>query len=94
MTSIALIGATGDDIAIHPAASYGIATAAKNLNPKAGSRILMLDGQFPSNVYAWQQLAARTGAQCTMIAWPADNDWTRAVLEQIDDTVSIAALPP
>lgn len=90
----ALIGATGDDIAIHPAASYGIATAAKNLNPKAGSRILMLDGQFPSNVYAWQQLAERTGAHCTMIAWPADNDWTRAVLEQIDDTVSIAALPP
>ncbi|MEX0694291.1 MAG: hypothetical protein WD075_07605, partial [Rhodospirillales bacterium] len=37
----ALIGATGDDIAIQPAASYGIATAARNLHPKAGSRILM-----------------------------------------------------
>lgn len=89
-----LIGATGDDIAIHPAASYGIATAARNLKPKAGSRILLLEGQFPSNVYAWQILAKACGATCTMIAWPEDDDWTRAVLDEIDETVSIAALPP
>jgi len=90
----AMIGAKADDIAIHPAASYGIATAAQNLKPKAGSRILLLEGQFPSNVYAWQLLANASGATCTMIAWPEDDDWTRAVLEEIDETVSIAALPP
>jgi selenocysteine lyase/cysteine desulfurase len=89
-----LIGASGDDIAIHPAASYGIATAAKNLQPKAGSRILLLEGQFPSNVYAWQRLADRTGAVIETVAWPEDGDWTQAVLKAIDSDVAIAALPP
>ncbi len=89
-----LIGARGDDIAIHPAASYGIATAANHLNPEAGSRIIVIDGQFPSNVYAWRKLAARTGAEILTVPWPEDGDWTSGVLSAIDERVSIAALPP
>lgn len=89
-----LIGAKGDDIAIQPAASYGITTAAKNLHPKAGQRILVLEGQFPSNVYAWRHVAERTGAVISTVPWPADGDWTRAVMEMIDTDVAIAALPP
>lgn len=89
-----LIGATGDDIAIHPAASYGITTAAKNLKPRAGSRILVLEGQFPSNVYAWQRLASSAGADLVTVPWPEDGDWTAAVLGLIDTDVAIAALPP
>ncbi|MBO6787093.1 MAG: aminotransferase class V-fold PLP-dependent enzyme [Rhodospirillales bacterium] len=89
-----LIGASGDDIAIHPAASYGIATAAKNLTPTPGSRILVLEGQFPSNVYAWQRLAERTGAHVATVPWPEDGDWTRAVMDMIDTDIAIAALPP
>jgi selenocysteine lyase/cysteine desulfurase len=89
-----LIGARGDDIAIHPAASYGITTAAKNLHPKAGARILVLDGQFPSNYYAWQRLAEETGAVLDTVAWPEDGNWTAAVLAKIDTDVAIAALPP
>lgn len=89
-----LIGAKGDDIAIQPAASYGITTAAKNLHPKAGQRILVLEGQFPSNVYAWRHVAERTGAVISSVPWPADGDWTRAVMEMIDTDVAIAALPP
>lgn len=89
-----LIGATGDDIAIQPAASYGVATAAKNLTPTPGSRILVLEGQFPSNVYAWQRLAERTGAHVSTVGWPGDGDWTRAVMDMIDTDISIAALPP
>ena len=89
-----LIGAKGDDIAIQPAASYGITTAAKNLHPKAGQRILVLEGQFPSNVYAWRHVAERTGAVISTVPWPADGDWTHAVMEMIDTDVAIAALPP
>lgn len=89
-----LIGATSDDIAIHPSAAYGVSTAAKNINPKAGSRILMIEGQFPSNVYAWLHLAEETGAETVMVPRPEDGDWTRAVLEQIDERTSMAALPP
>lgn len=89
-----LIGATGDDIAIQPAASYGVATAAKNLTAKPGQRILVIEGQFPSNVYAWQRLADENGAVLSTVPWPGDGDWTRAVIDMIDDDVAIAALPP
>ncbi|SVE14501.1 uncharacterized protein METZ01_LOCUS467355, partial [marine metagenome] len=43
-----LIGATADDIALVPAASYGTATAARNLPAGPGERILVLHDQFPS----------------------------------------------
>ena len=90
----ALIGAGADDIAIQPAASYGIATAAKNIAPPRGSRILVLEGQFPSNVYAWMNSAVQSGAELVTVAWPEDDDWTAAVMAHIDERVSVAALPP
>lgn len=88
-----LIGASADEIAIVPSVSYGIATAARNLDAPAGSRILLLDEQFPSNVYAWRELAARTGARVDSVPRPADDDWTAAILERIGEDVSVAALP-
>ena len=88
-----LINASADEIAIVPSVSYGIATAARNLDAPAGSRILLLDEQFPSNVYAWRELAARTGARIDTVLRPADDDWTTAILERIGEDVCIAALP-
>jgi selenocysteine lyase/cysteine desulfurase len=46
-----------NSIALIPSASYGIAIAAKNLKPKEGKEIIILEQQFPSNYYAWEQLA-------------------------------------
>jgi selenocysteine lyase/cysteine desulfurase len=89
----ALIGAGVDDIAIIPAVSYGIAAAAANVPVTAGQRILMLAEQFPSNVYAWRELAAARGAELTVVARPADGDWTAAVLGALDERVAVAALP-
>src|SRR5687767_13356463 len=45
-----LIGANAENIALVPAASYGAATAARNLRVAAGSRILMPAEDFPSDV--------------------------------------------
>jgi selenocysteine lyase/cysteine desulfurase len=88
-----LINASADEIAIVPSVSYGIATAARNLDAPAGSRILLLDEQFPSNVYAWRELATRTGARIDTVPRPADDDWTVAILDRIGEDVCIAALP-
>lgn len=88
-----LIGATADDVAIVPSASYGMAVAAANLPVRAGSRIVVLAEQFPSNVYAWRELAGARDAELVVVARPADGDWTRAVLAQIDERTAIAALP-
>src|SRR5262249_56351756 len=57
-----LTGTDADGVAIIPSASYGIAVAAANLPVAAGQRILTLADQFPSNVYAWHNVAERAGA--------------------------------
>lgn len=88
-----LIGATADDIAIVPAASYGIAVAAANLHLPPGRRALVLADQFPSNLFAWQALAQREGGEVVTIPRPGDGDWTTAILDAIDPRAAIVALP-
>lgn len=88
-----LVDGNPDQVAIIPAVSYGIALAAKNIPVKAGQSILVLQDQFPSNVYPWHQLAAERGAAIITIPRPTDQDWTTAVLAAIDDRVAITALP-
>lgn len=90
----ALIGAKADDIAIHPSAAYGVATAAKNITLPAGSRVIVIEGQFPSNVYAWDNLARACGADVIQIKRPDDHNWTREILSAIDERTALAALPP
>jgi selenocysteine lyase/cysteine desulfurase len=89
-----LIGATDNDIAIVPSTSYGVATAAKNLPLGKGRDIVILEDQFPSNVYAWQQLATEKQGNMVVVPRPEDWDWTSAVLEHITTTSDIVALPP
>jgi selenocysteine lyase/cysteine desulfurase len=89
-----LIGATADDIAIQPSASYGLATAAANLAVARGQAIVVLEDQFPSNVFVWMQKAAAAGGRVVTVPRPADADWTAAVLAHVDGDTAIAALPP
>src|SRR5271166_1079530 len=93
VTAAQFIDCSADCIAIVPSASYGIATAARNLPVKKGQSILVLAEQFPSNYYPWQRRAEETGASLKVVAWPEDNDWTAAVLSSLTADVAIAALP-
>jgi len=88
-----LIGAGARDIAIVPSASYGIATAAINLPVTDGQEILVLQDQFPSNVYSWRDVAERSGATLRTLRREQDGDWTRVILDAISDRTAIAALP-
>ncbi|MBM3516301.1 MAG: aminotransferase class V-fold PLP-dependent enzyme [Alphaproteobacteria bacterium] len=88
-----LIGASAEDIAVVPSASYGIGTAAANLPVAADQGIVVLAEQFPSNVYPWRAVAAERGARVVTVPRPADLDWTTAVLERIDRTTAVVALP-
>ncbi|HKY95223.1 MAG TPA: aminotransferase class V-fold PLP-dependent enzyme [Kiloniellales bacterium] len=89
-----LIGATAEDIAIVPATSYGVATAAANLPLAKSQAVLVLEQQFPSDYYAWQVKAAEAGAALKVVPRPADGDWTAAVLAALTPEVAIAAVPP
>lgn len=88
-----LIGARPEDVAIVPAVSYGVAVAAANAEVRRGQNLVLLAGQFPSNVYAWMQLAERVGAAVRHVPRPADGDWTPGVLEAIDRDTALAAIP-
>jgi selenocysteine lyase/cysteine desulfurase len=64
-----------------------------NLPVARGSKVLVLAEQFPANFYPWQRLAQEKGATIVTVPRPQDGDWTSAVLQQLDRTVAIAALP-
>lgn len=89
-----LLGATAEDVAIVPATSYGIAVAAANLPLGRGQAVLVLDGQYPSDYYAWKAKAEAAGATLKLVPRPADGDWTQAALAALTAEVAIAALPP
>ncbi|UCG14270.1 MAG: aminotransferase class V-fold PLP-dependent enzyme [Deltaproteobacteria bacterium] len=88
-----LVACNPNHVAIIPAVSYGIALAAKNLPTQKGQSVLVLEDQFPSNVYAWKRLADSKGIKVATISRPSDHDWTSAVLEAIDSNTAIAAMP-
>ena len=52
-----LVGGDAEGVAIVPSVSYGIAVAAANVPVREGEKIIILEDQFPSNVYAWRELA-------------------------------------
>ena len=88
-----IIGADAEGIALVPSASYGLSCAARNVEPAPGDRLVVLAEQFPSNVYAWREVARTSGAALVTVARPADDDWSRAVLAAIDERTAVVALP-
>jgi len=88
-----LINARANDIALVPAAGYGISTAARNLPLSRGQNVVVVQDQFPSNVYPWRERAAEVGAHVYTVARPASGGWTRAVLNAVDRDTAIVAVP-
>jgi selenocysteine lyase/cysteine desulfurase len=88
-----LAGVPADCVAIVPSASYGLAVAAANVPLARGQEVLTLAGQFPSNVYVWQDLAARAGGRVRAAMRPSQDCWTGAVLDAIGPDTGIVAVP-
>ncbi|HWL37735.1 MAG TPA: aminotransferase class V-fold PLP-dependent enzyme [Frankiaceae bacterium] len=82
-----LAGVDAEGVAFVPSVSYGVGVAAANL-PLNGRSVLMLAEDFPSDVYGWQ--AAGT---VVTVERPDDDDWTRAVLDRIDSSIGVVAVP-
>ncbi len=80
-------------IAILPSVSYGIGNVTKNLANEKG-KILLVDEQFPSNVYPWKAIE-NPDLEIKFITKPAGKEkgknWNEQILSDIDeDTVAIA----
>ena len=87
-----IYGGPADNIAIVPSASYGLQTAANALSLSQGQKILVLEDQFPSNIYPWQDRARKVGADVVILPTPQDDDWTRVLLKAIDKDTAIVAI--
>ena len=79
-----LINASPDDVALVSSVGYGIATVAKSLDIARGSRVLVLADDHASPVLEWHVRAPQQGFTVDTVAFPADHDWTSAVLAAID----------
>ena len=92
-------GADPQRVAIVPAVSYGIATAARNVPVGSGQNIVVLGEQFPSNVYAWMRKAKESGAELRFVERSARGrptpgaSWNRRLLRTIDRKTAVVATP-
>jgi selenocysteine lyase/cysteine desulfurase len=88
-----LVDGSPDNVAIIPAVSYGIALAAKNLPFAAGQNIVVIEDQFPSNIYSWKRLTDEKNGTILTVAKPDDSNWTPAVIDRINSDTAIVAVP-
>jgi selenocysteine lyase/cysteine desulfurase len=84
-----LVGGDADGVALIPAVSYGIATAAANLPVAEGANVVVLAEQFPSNVYPWWEVAP----DVRTVPTPEAGTWTEGVLSAIDERTAVVAVP-
>ncbi|MGH7460014.1 MAG: aminotransferase class V-fold PLP-dependent enzyme, partial [Longimicrobiales bacterium] len=83
---------------IIPAASYGIAVAARTTEVRAGQNVVISAEQFPSNVYTWRELCRRSGLELRSIRPPQRSEqrgrvWNERILAALDQDTAIVALP-
>lgn len=92
--SSAVFGGDADGYAVVPAASYGLSTAARAVEPhlKSGDRILVIAEEFPSNVLPWKRTAQEAGAVLETVPYPEDGNWTKAILGRIETGVRVVAV--
>ncbi len=85
-------GTDGDALAFVPSVSYGVGVAVANL-PLQGRDVLVLEEEFPSDVYPWLAATDQAGTKLITVARPRDHDWTAAILEHLDERVAVVAVP-
>ncbi|MEM7367903.1 MAG: aminotransferase class V-fold PLP-dependent enzyme [Bacteroidota bacterium] len=87
-----------DRIALIPSASYGIASVVNNIHARPNQEILMVEDQFPSNVYSWMRLATEQSLTIRTISSPPFSSqkgkvWNERILESIGPQTAVVSLP-
>jgi len=73
-------------IAIIPSVSYGMANVANNFHLQPNDEIIVVEEQFPSNVYPWLAVTKKSGARLVTVGAPSKKrerarKWNEAILE-------------
>jgi selenocysteine lyase/cysteine desulfurase len=88
-----LVGADAEGIALVPATSYGFAVAARNLALKEGERVVVLADEYPSGIYTWRAATRAVGAELVTVHHDPGQTWTEAILEVLDERISVVSVP-
>ena len=93
-----------EQIAIMPSVSYGMATVVKNIHRKGISKhktkIVLVGEEFPSDVYAWQELAAENPQlSIKTIHAPQElnnrgQNWNSELLEALQQETLLVCISP
>ena len=76
-----------------PSVSYGLANVANNIQLQKGDEILVIEEQFPSNVYIWKELADKFNATIVTVKQPKRaKDWNSEILKAISDRTAMVAM--
>jgi selenocysteine lyase/cysteine desulfurase len=89
-----IFGGDSNGYAVVPAASYGLSTAARAIEPRLrpGERLVVIEEEFPSNYLPWQRTAQESGADIVVVPRPIHGDWARAILNAIDRDTRVVAV--
>jgi len=84
-------------IATAPSVSYGLANVANNITLIEGDEILVIEDQFPSNVYVWQKLADTYNAVLRTVKTPESREnrgqqWNKDILNAINARTALVAM--
>lgn len=89
-----IFGGNSNNYSIIPAASYGISTAARIIEPflKKDQQILLMEDEFPSVVLPLIKSSEMTGAKIVTVKTPENGNWTEAILSQITNQIKVVAI--
>jgi selenocysteine lyase/cysteine desulfurase len=84
-----LIGGDADGVAFVPSVSYGAGVAAHNLPVGPGRTVVMVEDEFPSDVYPWRDKVAAEGGEIVVVPRSGERTWTDGFLEAIDERTAV-----
>ncbi|MBT8398863.1 MAG: aminotransferase class V-fold PLP-dependent enzyme [Rhodothermia bacterium] len=85
-------------VAILPSVSYGMATVANNIYGSEGQEIVLLEDQFPSDVYIWRRVAQEKRLKLKTVKRPTSTTklgpaWTQEIVESISPRTAVVCVP-
>ena len=88
-----LVNANIDSVFFVPSASYGFSVFANNFKLDTRKTILILEEEFPSNVWIWKDLVKKQNGNLAFVKRPLDDDWTSAILDSINSDTALVSVP-
>ena len=87
------VGDKPEGVAIIPSVSYGAGIATANLKVGPGRTVIVIEEQFPSNVYPWHSALDLGGGELVTVPRPLEGSWTEPLLETIDERTAVVTVP-